>query len=133
MDLLVSSFKISKISKDIFRYTGVDIVSYSDRIEFNMEAYAKSLTKIPAFRTGKKDDQLTDVEMSHYRKYVGKISWLATNSRADLIYTANEMATKNHSATLGDLKRINKVIDWVHSRSSKVTYRKIGPRETLKV
>ena len=48
-----------------------------------MEDYAKSLGKIE-IRKGITDDPLTEVEMKVYRKYVRKLSWLASNTRPDL-------------------------------------------------
>ena len=54
-----------------------------DVIVVSMEDYIKSLGKIEV-RKGMSDDPLTEVEMKVYRKYVGKLSWLASNTRPDL-------------------------------------------------
>ena len=54
---------------------------------------------------------LTKTENKLYRKFTGKISWLAANTRPDLAITALEMSKKNASAVIKDLKKVNKVIE----------------------
>ena len=70
-------FKLSKIERKKFRFTGVDVVQKEDRIEVSMEEYAKSLEKITHFRKAKAEDLLTEEELKIYRKYVGNFQWLA--------------------------------------------------------
>ena len=68
-----------------------------------------------------------------YRKYTGKISWLAANTRPDLAIVALQMSIKGKDATLKDLKRINHVVDWIRDRESTVTFSFIGKVEELEV
>merc|ERR1711905_81722 len=93
-----------------------------------MEDYARSMEKIGAFRSGK-DEFLTMVETKVYRKYTGKLMWLAENCRPDLAYAALDMSKKASKATVKDLKKINKVVDRVHERESRVMFRKVAERE----
>ena len=53
------------------------------RIEISMNDYAVSLEDVEV-REDKSDEQLTREEMQVLRKYVGKLSWLAANTRPDL-------------------------------------------------
>ena len=57
--------------------------------------------------------------------------WLAENCRPDLSFTALSMSQKTSTATVADLKKINKVIDRVHDRESRVMFRKVAEREDL--
>ena len=66
-----------------------------------------------------------------YRKYTGKLMWLAENCRPDLAYTALDMSKKASKATVKDLKKINKVVDRVHERESRVMFWKVTEREDL--
>ena len=59
-----------------------------------MEDYAKSLEFIEEIRAVKGDELLTKTENKLYRKFTGKISWLAANIRPDLAITALEMSKK---------------------------------------
>merc|ERR1711905_64641 len=88
------------------------------------------MEKIGAFRSGK-SEPLTALETKVYRKYTGKLMWLAKNCRPDLSFTALSMSQKTSTATVADLKKINKVIDRVHERESRVMFRKVADREDL--
>ena len=68
----------------------------------SMEDYAKSLEKIE-IRKGLPDDPLTEVEMKMYRKYVGKLPWLASNTRLDLAIHVLNSVRKQKNAVLKDL------------------------------
>ena len=74
----------------------------------SMEDYSRSMEKIGAFRSGK-SEPLTALEMKVYRKYNGKLMWLAENCRPDLSFTALSMSQKTSTATVADLKKINKI------------------------
>ena len=74
---------ISKIEDEKFRFTGIDVQRFDDRIEISMADYAASLEDI-SIREDASDEKLTRDEMRVLRKYVGKLSWLAANTRPDL-------------------------------------------------
>ena len=52
-------------------------------IEISMEDYAKSLQEIQV-RDAKVDEPLPRDELKVFRKFVGKLNWLAANTRPDL-------------------------------------------------
>ena len=62
---------------------------------------AKSLEKIK-IRKGMPDDPLTEVEMKMYRKYVGKLLWLASNTRLDLAIHVLNSTRKQKNTVLKD-------------------------------
>ena len=62
------------------------------------------MLKIEEIRKGEKTELLTKIENKMYRKYMGKISWLAENCRPDLTVVALNMARKSSKATLGECK-----------------------------
>ena len=49
-----------------------------------MADYAGSMQEITELRRAKKDELLTKSELKLYRKFVGKLNWLAENTRPDL-------------------------------------------------
>ena len=124
---------VSKIEKDGFRFTGIDIQKTEDQIIISMEDYANSIEKIQDIRKAKPDDPLTKQEMKVYRKYAGKISWLAANTRPELSITALLMSMKNNEAKIRDLKRINHVVQRIHSKPNRVVFTKVGNKEDLVV
>merc|ERR1712163_37665 len=67
------------------------------------------------------------------RKYTGKISWLSQGTRPDLSYSALMLAKKNNSATISDLRNVNKILEKVKKEENKVVYGRVGDKEKLQV
>ena len=95
-----------------------------------MNDYAASLEDVE-IREDKSDDKLTREEMRVLRKYVGKLSWLAANTRPDLAIYALDLAKKQKSATLKDLRSINRILQKVREKDSKIVFKKIGEKGSL--
>ena len=131
IEKLESSLTVSKVERDRFRFTGIDVQTVADGIVTSMEDYAQSIEEIKEIRRDKKDSPLTKTEMKLYRKYVGKLNWLAENTRPDLAIWALNLSKKNSNATIGDLKKINQVVKKVRGRQSKVKFSVIGNKEDL--
>jgi hypothetical protein len=121
---------ISKIEYSEFRFTGIDVRKIDGGIEISMEDYAKSLETI-VVREGSQDDPLTREELKVLRKYVGKLNWLAANTRPDLAIYALELAKKQKKATLKDLRNVNRILKKVSEKESRVVFGKIAKKEDL--
>ena len=91
---------ISKIERDNFRYTGMDISTVKDGIKREMVDYVDSLRDIKEIRKVDRDEDLTKMEIKGHWKMTGKLSWLANS------YTALAMSKRNNSAKISDLKNI---------------------------
>ena len=50
---------VSKIERDKFRYTGIDVSAVNDGIEIEMEDYVDSLEEIKEIRKAVRDEDLT--------------------------------------------------------------------------
>jgi hypothetical protein len=131
--LLKMELKVSKIEKNRFRFTGVNIEKTDLGIEISMKDYANSMEMIEDIRAVKADDPLTKVELKVFRKYMGKLSWLAANTHPDFTFTALAMSKRNSCATIHDLKKVNHIIERMRSKPSKVVFRKIGRKVDLMV
>ena len=129
--MLKSKLSVSKVEKNKFRFTGVDIEKTKVGITISIEDYANSLELIEEIRAVKGDELLTRTENQLYRKFTGKISWLAANTRPDLAITALLMSKKNANATIKDLKKINKVIEKIRDKPCKVEFMKVAKKEDL--
>ena len=125
-----NALDISKIEDGEFRFTGIDVKEKDGRIELSMEDYAKSL-EIVKIRDGKQDELLTREEMRVLRKYVGKINWLAANTRPDIAIYALDLAKKQKKATLKDLRDVNRILKKVSEKESKVIFGKITGKDDL--
>ena len=65
------------------------------------------------------------------RKYVGKLSWLAANTRPDLAIYALDLAKKQKAAVLKDLRSVNRILQKVREKESKIVFKKIAEKGSL--
>ena len=121
---------VSKVEDDKFRFTGIDVEKVGDKIEISMNDYAASLEDIEV-REDKSSESLTREEMKIFRKYVGKLNWLAANTRPDLAIYALDLAKKQKQASLKDLRSINRILKKVREKESKVVFKRIGDKKDL--
>ena len=78
---------VSTVESDCFRFTGIDVKKRKGGIEISMEDYARSLEEIQ-IRDAKADEPLTRDELKVFRKFVGKLNWLAANTRPYMAFYA---------------------------------------------
>ena len=88
LETISRELTISKIERDNFCFTGMDISTVKDGLKIAMEDYVNSLDEIKVIRKADRDGDLTKMEIKEYRKMTGKLSWLANSTRPDLSYTA---------------------------------------------
>ena len=76
--LTKDGMEISKIEKESFRFTGIDINRNKEKgeITLDMEDYAESIKEIEEIREAKDDKELTLYERKVLKKMTGKLSWL---------------------------------------------------------
>ena len=111
----------------------MDVKAKNETIEVSMEDYASSVELIQEIINAERTESLTHLELKEYRKYTGKISWLSQGARPDLSYTTLQLAKKNNSATIADLRNVNKVVEKVRKEENKVIYGKVGEKEKLQL
>ena len=111
----------------------IDRVKTKEGIEVSMEDDAQSIEEIKELRKAGNNDPLTKTEYKVFRKYAGKIQWSAENVRPDLVFVGLNMSMKNNDATMGDLKKVNRIVKKVKSRGSKMKFGKIGKERDLKM
>ena len=111
LEHLRTKLKISKVERDSFRYTGIDIKSTDAGIHISMEDYVAAMQYIDGVRNGPDDELLNTEELTMYRRYVGQLLWLSEQVRPDLSFLAGDMSRRSSKATLKDLKKINKDLE----------------------
>ena len=107
LETISRELTVSKIEKDKFRYTGIDVSVVEDGIEVEMEDYVDSLEEIKEIQKADRDEDLTKAELKEYRKMTGKLSWLANSTHPDLSFTALAQSKKNNSAKIKDFRDIS--------------------------
>jgi hypothetical protein len=62
----------------------------------------------------KQDDDDQPMDVTEYLKAVGGLNYLAINTRPDLLYTLSQLASKCSSPTMGDWRRVIRVLNYVN-------------------
>lgn len=77
---------ISKIERDNFQYTGMDMSTVKDGIVIEMVNYVDSLIDIKEIKKVDRDEDLTKNEIKEYQKMTGTLSWLTNSTHPYLSY-----------------------------------------------
>ena len=95
-----------------------------------MNDYATSLEKINV-RDDTLDEILTKEEMKIYGRYVGKFSWLAFNTRIDLLVYDMILAGRKKKVALKDLKNVYRILKKLEQKENKAIFRRVYRKENL--
>ena len=68
LEMIEIELTISKIERDNFRFTGLDISTVVDGFEIGMADYADSFTEVKEIRKTDQDDDITKQKIKEYRK-----------------------------------------------------------------
>ena len=68
IDTVSRELTVSKIEKDAFRYTGIDVKAVNDGIEIEMQDYVDSLEEVKEIRKAVRDDPLKRAELKVFWK-----------------------------------------------------------------
>ena len=105
-------FSISAESSTAFKYLGLDLLQDERGIFISLSKYTNELEEIDidAERRKEKDQIITEKEITVLRSAIGKLNWLAVQSRPDISYSVSILASKLKEATVKELMYANKVI-----------------------
>ena len=84
-------------------------------------------------RRAGRDEPLNEIELKEYRKMTGKIAWLENSTRPDLSYTPLQLAKKNNSVTITNLRYLNTVLTKVRQKERRVFFSRLRKKEDLKI
>ena len=76
----------------------------------NQKTYCDSLQEIKIENGRDNDRTLIVQEYKEFSGAIGKLNWLQESTRRDLSYDTLSLSMRNKSATVRDLKKMNKVI-----------------------
>ena len=73
---------------------------------------------------------MSDHEKSEYRALVGQLNWLATHTHPDIAYDTCELSVCFNKATVGDLLRLNKLVERVTRGDLRLRFSRLNSLET---
>ena len=110
-----------------FKYIGLNIQTFENGIHVDQCHYASAMRPIciSKQRSMQKESELTESEKTEYRALVGQLNWISTHTRPDISFDVCEISTHISNARIGDLLRLNKVIERVIHDQQKVFFPKM--------
>ena len=135
MEKVCNEFKISKMETLSYKYVGIDVCQDEATAEIILKQndYNDTLKEVDVDSKETGNRKLNKSEFKSYRGLCGKLSWLADQTRPDLVYDVIELTRHNKDATIGDLKQLNKVVKKAKAKDTFVKYCTIGDPEDLKI
>ena len=126
---LSNLFLIGSVESGAFKYVGLNIQyqSQGHGLSVDQIQYASSLEPVSVSRkrANEKSSDLSEEERAEYRSTVGQLNWIATQTRPDIAFDVCELSVSYPCATVGDLLRLNKVIQRIQSDNVKLRFRKM--------
>ena len=124
---LCASFNIGKHAEKEFQYVGVHIAQddsaiYVDQIEYLNEI---SAIDIAVKRRDQKSMPCSSEEATSFRRLVGMLNWVASQTRPDLSFDVCRLSSCMGHPTVGDLFKANKVLGKIKQSPLKITFPKL--------
>ena len=84
-------------------------------------------------KTKDNNQELNLQQYKQFRGAIGKLNWLQEGTRPDLSFDTLMMSMKTKHATIGDAKKMNKIIRKAKSEENVVKFGKLGEVSSLKI
>ena len=122
---ILDKYQISKQSSQSFVYLGWNVVQDEEGISMDQREYCKGILPVLPLPKKKDDELLSADEKKSYQGLLGKLNWLACQSRPDLKYDVLEHACYNQSPNVSNLKSLNKVTRRLIDGPQKIRFPKL--------
>ena len=126
MKKISQRFKISKSEQGAFRYIGMDLSSNQNEINLSQKSYCSlvQMVKIDYERKKQTEKDLTEDEIKMYQSLLGKLNWLACNSRPDLKFEVF-LHAQFKKPKVKQLISLNKVVKQLVGGPEKIIFPKL--------
>ena len=137
MKPLMEKFQFGSVETDNFRCLGWNIEhSAEGSIYVSQRDYADAKVDYLDLDKGEltSKDLVKEEDIPRVRGHIGKIRWMADQSRLDIAFEALLLSMASHKPTYGDVTLINKVVARIKRMELKIKFSKLeGDRWTLTV
>ena len=123
-----SKFELGSVEKDNFMYCGHRVIQdEAGNIKLSQDEYAKEVKDLYISPQRKRQSQepVTETERKQLRAYAGKLGWLSRLSRPDLAFAQIEASSAVTTATVADLKLLQKAVMRVKEEKCEVMVPKL--------
>ena len=119
-------FKVRSEAIGDFRYVGLEIKTNGKSIRLGQDEYVKELKHIPMQNGRSLDDKMSPNEITEARQLIGKLNWLATQTRPDLSYDVSSLSSVLRQENVACMKHINRTIKKAKKEKSQIHIPNLG-------
>lgn len=132
---LSEKFEIGKEAHENFRYIGLDIVQDENRIVMSQQTYTEDLESIEISKSRQFHRHLpiSEDERRALRGVVGRLNWVANQTRPDLSFETLDLSMSVNDATVTDLLKANKAVRQLKTEQCSVSFPNLGPIDKLRM
>ena len=113
-------FKVKSEDRHAFKYLGLDLFQEQDQILIKQDKFVQKLEVIKITRKYVPTEAMTEGEVRLCRSALGKLNWLATQTRPDLSFEVSELTSALKDRKVQLIQQINKVIRKAKRESSQI-------------
>ena len=122
-------FNVKSEEKGSFRYLGLQLSQNSSGIKLTQDKYVECLQAVQAQSKYNDNAQLSSSELSACRSAIGKLNWIATQTRPDLGFDVSELTSHLKNNQIASIKMVNKTIRKARKEKSCLFFPCLGPVE----
>ena len=135
MDKIRKKYKIGVERKNNFKYLGLNVSQKNNVIQLDLKSYLDSLEMIPDANlySRNSEDIMNEKQQTLARSAIGKLNWLATQTRPDLCYDVSMLTSKLKTKKTSCLSQINNVIKKAKMEKSAIGIYDLGNLDKIKI
>ena len=128
---LMKMFTFGSTSEGKYRCLGWNVEHTDDEILVSQSDYIETKLEFLNINTKKNlgITKLGSEDATKARGMIGKLRWLADQSRPDIAYNLLELSIQSHSPTYDTVKLINKTVAQVMNRDYQIKFNKLRSRQ----
>ena len=132
---LCDKFKVGRELVKQFKYVGLNIGQKNGEITLDQIDYIKNIIAIHLSRDrqANKDQPCDDSEATQYRQLVGKLNWVANQTRPDICFDVCQLTSTMKNPVIANIIKANKVLRRIKENQLVIKFPNLGKVEQLQL
>ena len=123
-----SIIEVGACNSGCFKYLGLDVFQNKSEICVDQDRYIQGLEgiKVSRSRAMNTKSTATEDERKEVKRVCGQLLWVTNNTRPDFSFEVSMLCNVGKTCTVGDLLRVNKLIDVLKRDKLVIKFPKLG-------
>ena len=126
-------FRIKSEESQCFKYLGLDIAQLGDSLCVRQDNYVKSIEILPLSSPYREDALMSDADLTLCRSTIGKLNWVATQTRPDISFDVSDITSSLKSRQVSCIQSINKTTRKLKKSASQIVIPNLGNLSETKI